>query len=154
MTDKQNTSPLENMSAEDRAKFTVSLLTNQMRAQLKDLLLDDEFVLAFGRKLGKVLNGEPLVSAEEVDVVISEERISDFSFRVYVESEQHPTHPKGLYAFNPTDDSPAELSPEHVAQVVSRIEELGLPFGQYHWVTMERKSAKQEKEDVGPVKES
>lgn len=155
MTDQAVPQSLDNLSAEERAKFTVALLNRHLGVELRRLLLDDEFLLEFGPKLRRAMEGRALVDAHELVAEITEEPISEHSFRVFVEREDHPTNPNALYAFAQGAEEPSDLPAEHEALIRNTLEEKGAEFGTYHWVTFRRKGfeeaqqATEESEDVG-----
>ena len=155
MTDQAAPQSLDNLSPEDRAKFTVALLNRHLGTELRRLLLDDEFLLEFGPKLRRAMEGRALVEAHELEAEITEEAISEHSFRVFAERNDHPTNPGALYAFAQGAEEPSDISEEHEALIRNAMEEKGVEFGTYHWVTFRRKGfeeaqqATEESEDVG-----
>jgi hypothetical protein len=150
---------LDDLSPEERAKFTVTLLNRHLGVELRRLLLDDDFLLEFGPKLRRAMEGRPLVEAQDLEVLFSDEPISEMTFRVFVEREDHPTSPGEVHAFSQDTQERADLSPEHGALIVSALKDQDREMGTYHWVTFRMKGAEttevtEDAEDVRSTEQS
>lgn len=153
---------LDDLTPEERAKFTVTLLNRHLGVELRRLLLDDEFLLEFGPKLRRAMEGRPLVEAQDLEVLFSDEPISEMTFRVFVERDDHPSSPCEVHAFSQESQERADLSPEHSALIVAALKEQNLELGTYHWVTFRMKGAQaptettevtEDTENVGPTEQ-